>query len=49
VRRRQRWRTVQGGLDPTRLDFVDETWIKTNLAPLHGWRCFNQEDLLRKP
>lgn len=24
-------------LDPTRLVFIDETWIKTNMAPLRGW------------
>jgi transposase len=37
ARRRQRWRAWQGGLDPERLVFIDETWIKTNMAPLHGW------------
>ncbi len=25
------------GLDPSRLVFIDETWIKTNMAPLRGW------------
>src|SRR6202142_2871996 len=47
ARRRQRWRSWQGGLDPHRLVFIDETWIKTNMAPLRGWgpkgkrlRCF---------
>jgi transposase len=37
VRRRQRWRSWQGHLDPTKLVFLDETWIKTNMAPLRGW------------
>ena len=37
ARRRQRWRAWQGGLDPERLVFIDETWIKTNMAPLRGW------------
>lgn len=37
ARRRQRWRSWQSGLDPTRLVFIDETWIKTNMAPLRGW------------
>ena len=32
ARRRQRWRAVQASLDPTRLVFIDETWIKTNMA-----------------
>ncbi len=37
VRRRQRWRAFQTLLDPSRLVFIDETWIKTNMAPLRGW------------
>lgn len=36
-RRRQRWRSWQAGLDPGRLVFIDETWVKTNMAPLRGW------------
>jgi transposase len=24
-------------LDPDRLVFIDETWIKTNMAPVRGW------------
>ena len=35
--RRQRWRSFQDRLDPDRLVFLDETWIKTNMAPLRGW------------
>jgi len=37
VRRRQRWCNAQSRLDPERLVFIDETWIKTNMAPLRGW------------
>jgi len=37
ARRRQRWRSLQNRLDPSRLVFIDETWIKTNMAPLRGW------------
>ena len=37
ARRRQRWRAWQGRLDPAKLVFIDETWIKTNMAPLRGW------------
>ncbi|MDQ0513241.1 transposase [Angulomicrobium amanitiforme] len=37
ARRRQRWRKHQPKLDPSRLVFIDETWIKTNMAPLYGW------------
>ena len=24
-------------IDPSRLVFIDETWTKTNMAPLRGW------------
>ena len=37
ARRRQRWRSWQANLDPRRLVFIDETWIKTNMAPIRGW------------
>src|ERR1700741_2033703 len=37
ARRRQRWHSWQAKLDPRRLVFIDETWIKTNMAPLRGW------------
>jgi transposase len=37
ARRRQRWRSWQDRLDPAKLVFIDETWIKTNMAPLRGW------------
>src|SRR5690606_36396162 len=37
ARRRERWRSLQSGLDPRRLVFIDETWINTNMAPLRGW------------
>src|SRR3546814_20207760 len=33
----RRWKTWQGRFDPRRLVFIDETWIKTNMAPLRGW------------
>jgi transposase len=37
ARRRKRWRSWQANLDPRRLVFIDETWIKTSMAPLRGW------------
>jgi transposase len=37
ARRRRRWRALQPRLDPERLVFIDETWVKTNMAPLRGW------------
>ena len=37
ARKRARWQALKRHLDPDRLVFVDETWIKTNMAPLRGW------------
>lgn len=37
ARRRAQWRKYQGRLDPRHLVFIDETWAKTNMAPLRGW------------
>lgn len=37
ARRRERWKRWQPHLDPARLVFLDETWIKTNMAPRYGW------------
>jgi len=31
------WRSYQKRIDLTRLVFIDETWTKTNMAPLRGW------------
>ena len=37
ARRRVRWKKYQQRIDPSRLVFIDETWAKTNMAPLRGW------------
>ena len=37
ARRRAQWRAYQPRIDPDRLVFIDETWTKTNMAPLRGW------------
>lgn len=37
ARRRAQWIKYQGRVDPSRLVFIDETWTKTNMAPLRGW------------
>ena len=37
ARRRVQWKRYQDRIDPRRLVFVDETWAKTNMAPLRGW------------
>jgi hypothetical protein len=41
---RTRWRERQKLLDAKRLVFIDETWAKTNLAPMHR-RCRRGERL----
>ena len=37
ARKRVRWKARQGLINPKRLVFLDETWVKTNMAPLRGW------------
>lgn len=37
ARRRRRWRSLQSKFDARQLVFIDETWVKTNMAPLRGW------------
>ena len=32
-----RWKARQASVDPKRLVFIDETWAKTNMAPIRGW------------
>src|SRR5215468_8439382 len=47
ARRRARWKTHQGRLDPRRLVFIDETWAKTNMTRRHG-RCSRGARLIAK-
>lgn len=37
ARRRAQWIKYQNRIDPSRLVFIDETWTRTNMAPLRGW------------
>jgi transposase len=37
ARRRAQWAAYRNRIDPSRLVFIDETWTKTNMAPLRGW------------
>ena len=37
ARRRAQWMAYQNRVDPARLVFIDETWTKTNMAPIFGW------------
>lgn len=47
ARRRENWKKYQGRIDPRRLVFIDETWIKTNMTRTHG-RCRKGERLRAK-
>jgi len=49
ARRRARWKKYQGRLDPRRLVFIDETWAKTNMAPIRGWAVRGQRLRARVP
>ena len=37
ARKRVRWKAHQTRIAVERLAFIDETWVKTNMAPLRGW------------
>jgi hypothetical protein len=36
------WKEYQGRLDPARLLFPDETWVKTIIAPLRDWASIGE-------
>lgn len=42
ARRRYWWKKYQARIEPSRLVFIDETWTKTNMAPLRGWGARGQ-------
>jgi transposase len=37
ARRRAQWAKYQGRVEAERLVFIDETWTRTDIAPLPGW------------
>src|SRR5258708_25226611 len=37
ARRRAQWIKYQDRVEPERLIFIDETWTRTDMAPLRGW------------
>lgn len=37
ARRRSQWTKYQDRVDAARLVFIDETWTRTDMAPLRGW------------
>jgi transposase len=49
ARRREQWRKYQGRIAPERLVFIDETWTRTNMAPLRGWAPRGQRLRVKVP
>ncbi len=47
ARLRRRWRAHQHRIDPDRLVFLDETWIRTDMTRVRGW-CQRGTPLLAK-
>jgi transposase len=47
ARHRRRWQAHQHRIDPDRLVFVDETWIRTDMTRARGW-CLRGTPLLAK-
>src|SRR5437016_1493953 len=49
ARKRRWWRKIQARIEASRLVFIDETWVKTNMAPLRGWCRRGQRLTTRVP
>ena len=49
ARRRAQWSGRQDRINPTRLVFIDETWIKTNMEPLRGWAPLGERLVAKVP
>jgi transposase len=49
ARRRAQWTKYQDRIDLCRLVFIDETWTKTNMAPLRGWAQRGQQIKAKVP
>ena len=49
ARRRAQWAERQDRIDPERLVFIDETWVKTNMAPLRGWAPLGERLIAKVP
>jgi transposase len=43
------WAERQDQIDPERLVFIDETWIKTNMGPLRGWAPLGERLVAKVP
>jgi len=49
ARRRAQWVKYQHRVEPTRLVFIDETWTRTDMAPLRGWGPCGKRLLAKVP
>jgi transposase len=49
ARRRAQWTAYQDRIEPERLVFIDETWTKTNMAPLRGWAPCGERLIAKVP
>jgi putative transposase len=49
ARRRAQWTKYRERIDLSRLVFIDETWTKTNMAPLRGWAPLGQRIKAKVP
>jgi transposase len=49
ARRRAQWAKYQDRVEPERLVFIDETWTKTNMAPLRGWAPCGERLIAKVP
>jgi transposase len=49
ARRRARRAERQDQIDPERLVFIDETWVKTNMEPLRGWAPLGKRLVAKVP
>jgi transposase len=49
ARRRAQWTKYQNRIEPERLVFIDETWTKTNMAPLRGWAPLGKRLVAKVP
>jgi transposase len=49
ARRRAQWTKYQNRVEPERLVFIDETWTRTDMAPLRGWALRGQRLTAKVP
>ncbi len=48
-RRSSQWRKYRGRIDPARLVFIDETWVRTDMTRAHGWALHGERLIAKVP